>query len=127
MKIFLVGYMASGKTRRGRAMAEEKGLRFIDLDLYIEEREFKTIRDIFKKYGEEAFRKMETRYLKEICEFYDDFVLSCGGGTPCFNGNMDYMNAQGETIFLNATVDVITARLIRGKWKRPLVASLTVA
>lgn len=124
MKYFIVGYMACGKTRKGREMAQEKGLRFVDLDAYVAERERCTIPEIFAERGEAGFRKLETRYLQEICELYESFVMSTGGGAPCFNGNMEYMNAQGYTIFLNTGVDIITARLIRGKHKRPMVSGL---
>ena len=124
MKYFIVGYMACGKTRRGRIMATELGIRFIDLDCYIADREHRTIPEIFAAEGEQGFRKLETRYLQEICELYEDFVLSTGGGAPCFNHNMDYMNAQGQTIFLNTDISILTARLIRGKQKRPLVSGL---
>lgn len=124
MKYFLVGYMASGKTRRGKVMAEELGIRFIDLDAYIVEREHRTIPEIFSAEGETGFRKLESRYLREVCELYQDFVLSTGGGTPCFNDNMEYMNQQGHTLFLNTDVDIITERLIRGKYKRPMVSKL---
>lgn len=124
MKYFLVGYMACGKTRKGREMAAELGIRFIDLDAYIVDRERRTIAEIFAVAGEAGFRKLETRYLQEVCELYRDFVLSTGGGAPCFNGNMDYMNAQGHTIFLNTDIDTIVERLIRGKAKRPIVSKL---
>jgi shikimate kinase len=124
MKRFLVGYMASGKSRYGRTLAAEEGVRFIDLDKYIEEREHRTIQEIFRDEGEGVFRKLESRYLHEVCELFGDFILSCGGGTPCFNDNMEYMNTQGVTIFLNPSIDTIVKRLIRGKWKRPLVAKL---
>ena len=124
MKYFLVGYMACGKTRRGKSMAEEQGIRFIDLDAYIIEREKKTIPEIFQTEGEVGFRKLETRYLREVCELYESFILSTGGGTPCFNDNMDYMNEQGHTLFLDTDIDTITERLIRGKHKRPMVSHL---
>lgn len=105
MKYFLVGYMACGKTRRGKVIAEEQGVRFIDLDAYIVERENRSISEIFAAIGEAGFRRLETFYLKEVCELYQDFVLSTGGGTPCFNDNMAYMNAQGITLFLNTDTD----------------------
>jgi len=125
MKYFLVGYMACGKTRRGKAMAEELGIRFIDLDAYLSHREHRTIPEIFAESGEQGFRKLETRYLHEVCELYENFVLSTGGGTPCFNGNMTYMNQQGQTIFLNTDLEVILERLSRGKHKRPVVSHLS--
>lgn len=124
MKYFLVGYMACGKTRRGREMAKEQGIRFIDLDAYIVDRERRTISAIFAEEGERGFRKLETRYLHEVCELYKDFVLSTGGGAPCFNDNMAYMNDQGHTIFLNTDLDTIVDRLIRGKHKRPIVSKM---
>ncbi len=116
--------MACGKTRQGREMAAKEGIRFIDLDAYIVDRERRTIGEIFAACGEAGFRKLETRYLREVCELYEDFVMSTGGGTPCFNGNMEYMNKQGHTIFLNTPVDVLVERLIRGKHKRPIVSKL---
>lgn len=124
MKYFLVGYMACGKTRKGREMAAELGIRFIDLDAYITDREKRTIPEIFAQAGESGFRKLETRYLHEVCELYENFVLSTGGGAACFNDNMAYMNARGHTIFLNTDVDTIADRLIRGKYKRPIVSRL---
>lgn len=124
MKYFLVGYMACGKTRYGREMAVRLGMRFIDLDAYITDREKRSIADIFAEAGEEGFRKLETAYLHLVCELYEDFVMSTGGGAPCFNGNMEYMNRQGQTIFLNTPVDTIVKRLIRGKHKRPIVSRL---
>lgn len=124
MKYFLVGYMACGKTRRGKSMAEELGLPFIDLDAYITEREGKSIPEIFQMEGETGFRKLESLCLREVCDTYDDFVLSTGGGTPCFHDNMDYMNMQGQTLFLDTDVDTITERLVNGKHKRPMVCHL---
>lgn len=124
MKYFLVGYMACGKTRRGKMMAEKLGIRFIDLDTYIVNREHRTIPEIFDEAGEPGFRKLETRYLQEVCELYENFVLSTGGGTPCFNDNMAYMNRQGKTLFLNTDIEVIVERLIRGKHRRPMVSRL---
>lgn len=124
MKYFLVGYMACGKTRKGREMAKEMGIRFIDLDAYIVDREKRTIPEIFAEAGESGFRKLETRYLQEVCDLYENFVLSTGGGAPCFNGNMEYMNGKGHTIFLNTDIDTLTMRLIRGKYKRPVVSKL---
>ncbi len=125
MKYFLVGYMACGKTRMGREMAAGLGMRFIDLDAYIADRERRSIPEIFAEEGEEKFRKLETRYLHEVCELYEGFVMSTGGGTACFNGNMEYMNERGHTIFLDTPVDTIAERLIRGKHKRPIVSKLS--
>ena len=125
MKYFLVGYMACGKSRYGKEMAQRLGIRFIDLDEYIVNRERCSIAAIFSEHGEERFRKLETRYLHEVCELYENFVLSTGGGTPCFNGNMSYVNERGETIFLNTDIEVIINRLKNNRQKRPLISRLS--
>ncbi|MDE7413963.1 MAG: shikimate kinase [Muribaculaceae bacterium] len=119
--IFILGYMASGKTTLGRALSRATGLEFIDLDFYIEQRFRKSIREIFATEGEEAFRKKETAMLKEAGEF-EDVIISCGGGTPCFFDNMDYMNSRGTTIFLDTTRDCIVDRLMANNAARPLMA-----
>lgn len=124
MKYFLVGYMACGKSFAGKVMAKRKGLPFIDLDAYIVKQEGKTISAIFAEKGETGFRELETHYLHLLSERKDDFVMATGGGVPCFNGNMDYMNTFGHTIFLRTDVDIITRRLIRGKIWRPMVREL---
>lgn len=121
MTIFLTGYMASGKTTLGRALAAAAGMKFIDLDFYIEQRFHRKVSEIFAERGEEAFRRMESEMLREVGEF-DDVVVSCGGGTPCHGGNMDYMLSRGVTLFLDAPVDVIVRRIIQGGSKRPIAA-----
>lgn len=105
-------------------MAESLGVRFIDLDGYIERREMRTISQIFAVDGENVFRKLEQRYLHEVCELYGDFVMATGGGTPCFFDNMKYMNGQGKTIFLNTDIDIIVSRLLKAKFRRPLISKL---
>lgn len=124
MKIFLIGYMACGKSHLAREMATAKNLAFIDLDAYIVKQEKRSIREIFREQGETEFRKMETFYLQQICQSQDDFVMATGGGAPCFNENMAYMNGQGHTIFLNTDLDTIVARLDRERHCRPIVAHL---
>ncbi len=120
-RIFLVGYMGSGKTTLGRAYAHEAGLEFIDLDWYIEGRMHKTVGELFAERGESGFREVERNMLHEVGEF-ENVVLACGGGTPCFFDNMDYMNAVGETVFLDVCPDVLFRRLKVAKSKRPLLA-----
>ncbi len=118
MKYFFVGYMGSGKTYYGREMAEKTGLMFVDLDAYIGMMEQRHVSVIFREKGESYFRDMETRYLKEVCTLFQDFVLSTGGGTPCFNHNMEYMNKQGHTIFVDTDIDTIVKHLVKNKRKR---------
>ncbi|MBD5236419.1 MAG: shikimate kinase [Bacteroidales bacterium] len=119
--IFIVGYMASGKTTFGRALAKKSGLDFIDLDFYIEQRFRKTIAEIFAEEGEEGFRAKEAAMLREAGEF-QNAIISCGGGTPCFHDNMDYMLGKGKTLFLNTDPEVLTRRLVENNSKRPLMA-----
>lgn len=119
-RILLIGYMGAGKTTLGRALADELGLQFIDLDLFIEERFRKTIREIFAERGEEEFRRIEQSMLHEVAEF-EDVVISTGGGTPCFFDNIEYMNRQGTTVFLDVPVERLFIRLSIARSKRPLI------
>ena len=123
-RIFLIGYMGAGKTTLGKAFARAMGLTFIDLDWYIEERFHKTIRQLFTERGEDAFRDLEKRMLHEASEF-EDVVISVGGGTPCFFDNMEYMNAAGETVFLDVDIKVLFRRLKVAKQQRPLLDGKT--
>lgn len=120
-RILLIGFMAAGKTTLGKALARDLGLQFIDLDHYIESRYRCTVSQLFAQRGEEAFRQIERNMLHEVAEF-EDVIIATGGGTPCFFDNMDYMNAQGTTVFLKASVDVIYTRLTIARVQRPLVA-----
>lgn len=121
--IFLLGYMGSGKTTVGRAVAKATGLEFIDLDHYIESRFCKSIKDIFAEKGEEGFREVERAMLSEVCNF-ENVIVACGGGTPCFYDNMEVMSRAGSTVYLNASVDVLHSRLLSGRAARPLIANL---
>lgn len=121
--IFLIGYMASGKTTFGRALARELGREFIDLDFYIQQRFRSSVAEIFATRGEEEFRRMEREMLHEVGEFAD-VVIACGGGTPCFFDNMDYMNSRGTAVWLQAGIDRIAQRVCLSPGKRPLLASL---
>ena len=116
--------MGAGKTTVGKALAHELGLPFYDLDWYIETRMHCKVKDIFDEKGEEGFRKIERNMLHEVAEF-ENVVISCGGGTPCFFDNMEYMNQQGETIYLKATPEVLYDHLKMGKTVRPLLLNKT--
>jgi shikimate kinase len=119
-RIFLTGYMGAGKTTLGRALAAEMGIPFIDLDHYIEKRHCKTIAQLFAEKGEEGFREIERRMLHEVGEF-EDVIISTGGGTPCFFDNIEYMNAQGTTVYLDVPVERLHIRLGIARSKRPLI------
>ena len=116
--------MGAGKTTVGKALSKAMGLQFYDLDWYIESRMRKTVAQIFAERGEEGFRLIERNMLHEVAEF-EDVILSCGGGTPCFFDNMDYMNGQGETIYLKADPEVLYKHLLMGKIERPLLKNKT--
>ncbi len=119
-RIILVGYMGSGKTTVGKALSKETGLMFYDLDWYIENRMRKSISQIFAEKGEAGFRKIEYNMLHEVAEF-EDVIISCGGGTPCFFDNMDYLNRQGDVVYLKATPDTLYSHLLLAKVERPLL------
>ncbi len=123
-RIILLGYMGAGKTTVGKALSKDLGMMFYDLDWYIESRMHMTVKEIFDEKGEEGFRKIESNMLHEVAEF-EDVIISCGGGTPCFFDNMDYMNRQGETIYLKATPDVLYKHLKMGRTVRPLLLNKT--
>lgn len=119
--IFLIGYMGCGKSTLGRNVSRLAGIDFIDLDSYIEGRYHASVRELFAARGEEGFRDLERRMLHEAAEF-ENVIIACGGGTPCFHDNMDYMNSRGVTVFMNTSLPKLHSRLMRGRYKRPLIA-----
>ena len=118
--IILLGYMGSGKTTIGRQLALSLERTFYDLDWYIEMRYRRTVAQIFAEKGEDAFRELERNMLHEAAEF-ENIVLSCGGGTPCFFDNMDYIRRVGESVYLKATPEVLVQHLKMRKVERPLL------
>ena len=122
MNIFIVGYMASGKTTFGKALADKLELPFIDLDWFIEEKTGKTISTLFEEEGQEAFRELERETLHEVASLHDRAVVACGGGTPCFHDNMEFLNKNGITVFLETSTPVLISRLQDQNEDRPLVA-----
>ena len=123
-RIVLIGYMGSGKTTVGKALAKEIGLPFYDLDWYIENRMRKKVSQIFAERGEEGFRVIERNMLHEVAEF-EDVVISCGGGTPCFFDNIDYLNQQAQVVYLRCEPEVLREHLLMGKGDRPLLKGKT--
>ena len=119
-RIFLIGYMGAGKTTVGKVLSRQLGLSFIDLDHYIEGRYHKTVGQLFAEKGEDAFRDIERRMLREVAAF-EDVLVSTGGGAPCFFDNMEFMNRTGKTVFLNVHPDVLFRRLRIAKQQRPIL------
>jgi shikimate kinase len=126
MKIILLGYMGSGKTSVGKRLAKKVFAPFYDLDHYIEHKEGASIAEIFQNKGEIYFRKIEHKYLQEFLQEKDNYILSLGGGTPCYAGNMSIILAQEDvtSIYLQANIPTLKERISKNKKKRPLVASL---
>ena len=120
MKVFLIGYMASGKSTLGKALAKALALPFIDLDVEIERTEGTSISEIIDSKGELHFRKIESGVLNELLEQNDTGVFALGGGTPVFYNHMELLNTEGETIFLDVPVGEL-ARRLEGDIKRPLI------
>jgi shikimate kinase len=126
MKYFLIGFMGSGKTHWGREWAIKGAFHFIDLDEQIERAVGKTVAQIFEEDGEDFFRQKETEVLKSI-KIIVPTIIACGGGTPCFNNNIEWMNENGTTIYLKTTVPQILERVLEEKEKRPLLKNLNAA
>lgn len=123
-KIILLGYMGSGKSTIAQKLALSLNLTFIDLDQYIEQTENVSIKKLFESNKEIQFRKLEHHYLKELLANNDSFVLSLGGGTPCYANN--HLLLQGESIasiYLKASIATLTERLKHEKESRPLLAN----
>lgn len=116
-----MGYMASGKTTFGRALARRIGWDFIDLDEEIERCEGLTVPQIIAIKGEEEFRRIESSALKHTATL-SRTVVSCGGGTPCWRDNMEFMTLHGQTLWLVASPERMAERILAAGETRPLVA-----
>lgn len=124
MRIFLLGFMGCGKSTLGRKLATKLGYDLIDLDHQIEKITGGTVAQYFSAHGEDAFRKLESNTLKEL-EYPNNCVVATGGGTPCFFDNMDWMNENGLTIYIEMTPVALAKRLEKGIDKRPLLRNLS--
>lgn len=123
-RVFLIGYMGSGKTTIGRYVARDMGWRFIDMDDYVEARIGCTISDFFASHGEAAFRKAEAEAVRELAK-EEKVVVATGGGAPCFEGNMDVMRRSGLAIYIEVSPANLAKRLKSAKAKRPIIAGKT--
>jgi shikimate kinase len=122
-RIYIIGFMGSGKTTTGMKLAASLKWAFIDLDRKIEEATGKTIGETFSESGEEYFRKIETDQLKNL-DILKDTVISVGGGTPCFSDNMHFMNKTGIVVYLRMTPGQLKSRLSPEPDKRPLLKEI---
>jgi shikimate kinase len=127
LKIILVGLPGSGKSTFGKQLARQLNFSFIDLDKVIEKEAHQSIPDIFTEQGEGAFRNLESKYLDKVLSGIEGFVLATGGGTPCFNDNMDLINAKGISVYLDVPIEEIHNRLYRTELgERPLFTGLDI-
>jgi shikimate kinase len=124
MRIYLIGYMGSGKSTVGKKLAKALNLQFIDLDNFIEERNLKTIPEIFASVGEDGFRKVEQSALHEVSEL-ENVVVATGGGAPCFFDNIELIKRTGISVYLNGTPRILAERLMNSKTERPLIKGKT--
>ncbi len=124
MRVFLIGFMGSGKTTYGRELAERAGRVFIDLDEVIETEAGKSITEIFAGGGEERFRVLEHEALRRTIAIHPEAVIAVGGGTPCYFNNMELMNGSGITIYLQHPPEVLAAYLEEEPDKRPLISGM---
>ena len=119
-RIFLIGFMGSGKSTLGLKLASLIGYQFIDMDHFIEETAEMSVPEIFNEHGEEVFRKWEYDILHELCN-KENLVIATGGGAPCHSQLMDFMNANGTTIYIYLPPEALTDRLIHSRTERPLI------
>lgn len=118
--------MGSGKSHWGKIWAKETGFTFHDLDEEVEKSLNMSVEKIFEKYGEKKFREMERDHLRKF-DNSEKRLVACGGGTPCFFHNMDWMKSHGKVIYLKAAPENILKRVMDEKNKRPLLKELNTS
>lgn len=122
--IVIVGFPGAGKSTIGKRLAEKLDMTFVDLDLYVEEKYHTAIPLLFQRYGESAFRTLESVALEEVLTI-KNAVIAVGGGTPCFHDNMTKINANAFSIYLQLNENEIVDHLLHSKKKRPLTNHLS--
>jgi shikimate kinase len=121
--VVLIGFMGAGKSTIGKELAGRLKLPFVDTDELIEEQEGKSIRELFDSIGEAAFRGLEAQVIRSL-NSHDSMVIAVGGGLPVYHNNMEYLNGNGLTIYLNHEPEVLVERLVADRFHRPLVSNL---
>jgi shikimate kinase len=124
MRIFLIGFMGSGKTHWGKQLATHLKIPYYDLDDVISSKEKKSVSQIFAESGEESFRLKEREVLESLIDENETMVLSTGGGTPCFFNNIETMKKYGVVVWLNTHIEVLLSRLKNEKATRPLIKNV---
>ncbi len=119
-RIFLIGFMGSGKSTLGSKLARQIGYDFVDMDDLVEETAGMTVPGIFNEHGEAVFRKWEHDILKELC-LKEKIIVSTGGGAPCHNDMMQLMNEHGASIYIRLSPEALKNRLLHSKTERPLI------
>jgi len=125
MKIFLIGFMGSGKTHWGRKWADHHGMAFTDLDALIEQAQHQTISAIFEEKGEAHFRELEAATLRSLTDTAG--IIACGGGAACFHNNMPWMNEHGICVYLSASPQQLLDQVMGEREQRPLIKKLNKA
>ncbi len=116
--------MGSGKSTIARLLAQKLQIPFQDLDENIENDQQMTINSIFENKGEIYFRKAEHLIFKQLMSSQESFVLSLGGGTPCYANNHEFLNGESiVSFYLKVPIEVLSKRLINEKTTRPLIAN----
>ena len=123
MNVYLIGYMAAGKSKLGKELADISGLSFVDLDTVFEEKYRIGIFDFFEKYGDTAFRGIEHQLLLETIDL-ENYIISTGGGTPCSEENICFIKAHGTSIYIRLNAADLASRLKCVKKKRPLLKNI---
>ena len=125
VKIFLIGFMAAGKSTVGRVLADRLGFDLVDTDIVIEERMGKPLAEVVATRGEEFFRSLESALLDEIIasDSSVNIVVACGGGMPCFGDNMAKMLTHGTVIYLQSSEEALFDRLLANKQHRFLICN----
>ena len=126
MQIFITGFMGAGKSYLGKELAKLLGFGFVDLDELVEAQMEMPVTEIFRQFGEPAFRQLEAECLRSLGD-KKQLVVATGGGAPCFFENMQWMNENGVTVHFYAPTKLLVQRLSSEKANRPLLAGLSDA
>lgn len=123
-KIILLGYMGCGKSTIAKLLANSTSFSYLDLDEIIEKNENASVKNIFSEKGEIYFRKLEHQILEKLINNQESFILSLGGGTPCYSNNHEFLKTSNViSIYLKASVETLYDRLLYSNSERPLIAN----